>query len=280
MRRVKAMEATLTVANYLKENANLLANKIVDDIINKFGFQVPPNDILQAKKVYAEFLEFLSESIDCKEGSVPDKLVEWSRDNGEKTAAKHNRISDILIRYPDTRMVFADFIMDISLEHGLDTKDVVLILKRVHHMLDVSINETVLAFERRSEELLLNARKELRELSTPIVPIQDGLAVLPLIGSIDTDRTEHLMNGVLPKIPEMNIERLIIDFSGIVAIDTEVAANIFNVYRVLGLLGIDVLVTGLRPELAISAVSEGIDFTSIKTFANVKQAIESIRSYS
>jgi rsbT co-antagonist protein RsbR len=277
---VKAMEATLTVANYLKENANLLANKIVDDIINKFGFQVPPNDILQAKKVYAEFLEFLSESIDCKEGSVPDKLVDWSRDNGEKTAAKHNRISDILIRYPDTRMVFADFIMNISLEHGLGTKDVVLILKRVHHMLDVSINETVLAFERRSEELLLNAKKELRELSTPIVPIQDGLAVLPLIGSIDTDRTEHLMNGVLPKIPEMNIERLIIDFSGIVAIDTEVAANIFNVYRVLGLLGIDVLVTGLRPELAINAVSEGIDFTSIKTFASVKQAIESIRSYS
>jgi rsbT co-antagonist protein RsbR len=280
MWRVKILEATLTVANYLKENADLLANEIVDDIIKKFGFKVPPNDISQAKKVYAEFLEFLSESIDCKEGSVPEKLVEWSRDNGEKTAAKHNRISDILIRYPDTRMVFADFIMDISLEHGLDTKDVVLILKRVHQMLDVSINETVLAFERRSEELLSNAKKELRELSTPIVPIQDELAVLPLIGSIDADRTEHLMNGVLPKIPEMNIERLIIDFSGIVAIDTEVAANIFNVYRVLGLLGIDVLVTGLRPELAISAVSEGIDFTSIKTFANVKQAIESIRSYS
>jgi rsbT co-antagonist protein RsbR len=275
---VKAVEATLTVANYLKENADLLANKIVDDIIEKFGFQVPPNDVVQAKKVYVEFLEFLSESIDCKEGSVPDKLVEWSRENGEKTAAKHHRISEILIRYPDTRMVFADFILNISIEHGLDTKDVALILKRVHHMLDVSINETVLAFERRSEELLLKAKTELKELSTPIVPIQNGLAVLPLIGSIDADRSEHLMNGVLPKIPEMNIERLIIDFSGIVTIDTEVASHIFNVYRVLGLLGVDVLVTGLRPEIAISAVSEGIDFTSIKTFANVKQAIESIHN--
>lgn len=276
---MKAVEATLTVANYLKENADLLANKIVDDIIEKFGFQVPPNDVVQAKKVYVEFLEFLSESIDCKEGSVPDKLVEWSRENGKKTAAKHHRISEILIRYPDTRMVFADFILNISIEHGLDTKDVALILKRVHHMLDVSINETVLAFERRSEELLLKAKTELKELSTPIVPIQNGLAVLPLIGSIDADRSEHLMNGVLPKIPEMNIERLIIDFSGIVTIDTEVASHIFNVYRVLGLLGVDVLVTGLRPEIAISAVSEGIDFTSIKTFANVKQAIESISSY-
>jgi rsbT co-antagonist protein RsbR len=145
-------------------------------------------------------------------------------------------------------------------------------------MLDVSINETVLAFERRSEELLAKTKMELRELSTPIVPIQNGLAVLPLIGSIDADRTEHLMNNLLPKIPSMDIENLIMDFSGIVAIDTEIASHIFNVYRVLGLLGINVLVTGLRPELAISAVSEGIDFSSIRTFANVKQAIESIKT--
>nr|WP_231618159.1 STAS domain-containing protein [Fictibacillus sp. 23RED33] len=142
-------------------------------------------------------------------------------------------------------------------------------------MLDVSINETVLAFERKSEEILEKTRSELRELSTPVVPIENGLAVLPLIGSIDADRTEHLMNFVLPKIPELQVECLIMDFSGIVVMDTEVAGHIFNVYRVLGLLGIEVLVTGLRPALAISAVSEGIDFSSIKTFANVKQAIES-----
>jgi rsbT co-antagonist protein RsbR len=272
------VESTLTVANYLKENAVLLSNKIVDDIIELFGFEVSESDINQAKKVYVEFLEFLSESIYCTEGTIPDKLLAWSRENGEKTAAAHHRISDILIRYPDTRMVFADFIMKISLDHGLNTEQVVLILKRVHHMLDVSINETVLAFERRSEELLSKTKMELRELSTPIVPIQNGLAVLPLIGSIDADRTEHLMNNLLPKIPSMDIENLIMDFSGIVAIDTEIASHIFNVYRVLGLLGINVIVTGLRPELAISAVSEGIDFSSIRTFANVKQAIESIKT--
>ncbi|ANC75885.1 anti-anti-sigma factor [Fictibacillus phosphorivorans] len=269
------MKSTLTVAHYLKENAELLANKIVDDIIGQFGFQVSDTDISQARKVYSEFLSFLSESIDCEEGSVPEELLEWSRENGEKTAAKHHRISDILIRYPDTRMVFADFILNISIDFGLSTEDVVLIIKRVHHMLDVSINETVLAFERKSEEILEKTKRELRELSTPVVPIENGLAVLPLIGTIDADRTEHLMNHVLPKIPELQVERLIMDFSGIIDIDTEVASHIFNVYRVLALLGINVMVTGLRPELAISAVSEGIDFSSLKTFANVKQAIES-----
>ena len=272
---MKKVRSTLTVAHYLNENAEYLANKIVDDIIEKFGFQVSREDIKQARQMYVEFLTFLSDSIDCDEGSIPEELLNWSRQNGERSAAKHHRISEILIRYPDTRMVFADFILKISLDHELSTADVVLILKRVHHMLDVSINETVLAFERKSEEILEKTRSELRELSTPVVPIENGLAVLPLIGSIDADRTEHLMNFVLPKIPELQVECLIMDFSGIVVMDTEVAGHIFNVYRVLGLLGIEVLVTGLRPELAISAVSEGIDFSSIKTFANVKQAIES-----
>jgi rsbT co-antagonist protein RsbR len=272
------MKSTLTVANYLKDNSISLANKIVDEIVDKFGFEVSQEDIDQAKKVYVEFFEFLSESIYCNEGSVPEGLIAWSRENGEKTAAIHNRISDILVRYPDTRMTFADFILKISLEHGLGTEEVILILKRVHHMLDVSINETVLAFERRTEEILLHTRKELRELSTPIVPIQDGLAVLPLIGSIDSERAEHLMTYVLPKIPELDVECLIMDFSGIVTIDTEVAAHIFKVYEVLGLLGIEVFVTGIRSELAIRAVSEGINFSQLKTFANVKQAIESIRS--
>ncbi|KZE67143.1 anti-anti-sigma factor [Fictibacillus phosphorivorans] len=271
------MKTTLTVAHYLKENAELLANKIVDDIIKKFSFQVSDEDINQAIKVYAEFLSFLSESIDCEEGSVPEKLLQWSRENGENAAAKHNRISEILIRYPDTRMVFADFILNISVEFGLSKEDVILILKRVHHMLDLSLNETVLAFERKSEEILERTKKELRELSTPVVPIEDGLAVLPLIGTIDSDRTEHLLNNVLPKIPELQVDCLIMDFSGIVNIDSEVASHIFNIYRVLGLLGIEVLVTGLRPELAINAVSEGINFSSIKTYANVKQAIHALK---
>nr|WP_246625260.1 STAS domain-containing protein [Fictibacillus nanhaiensis] len=144
-------------------------------------------------------------------------------------------------------------------------------------MLDVSINETVFAFERRSKEILSKTKKELRELSTPIVPIQDGLAVLPLIGAFDIERADHLMNHVLPKIPELNIEYLIMDFSGIVTIDTEVASYIFNVYRVLGLLGIQVIVTGIRSELAIRAVAEGINFSSLKTYANVKQAIDSFK---
>jgi rsbT co-antagonist protein RsbR len=273
------VNSTEKVAKYLKENAKPLADEIVDDIVSQFGFEVPQKDIDEAKKVYIEFFGFLAESFTCTEGSVPEELVTWSKENGEKSAAKHQRISEILVRYPETRMVFADYIMKIAMQHELSVPEVVMIMKRVHHMLDVSINETVFAFERRTEEILQETQKELRELSTPIVPIQDGIAILPLIGKFDEERTEHLMNNVVPKVPQFGIHHVIIDFSGIVTIDAEVAANIFNVYNVLELLGINVLITGIRSNLAIRVIDQGINFSAIKTFANVKQAIQSINQH-
>jgi rsbT co-antagonist protein RsbR len=271
------LTALLKVGNYLKENATYLASEIVNQIVNKFDFEVPNEEIEQAKTMYVKFLCFLGESFNCTEGSVPESLTAWSKENGERVAASQGRISGIFSRYPDTRMVFIDFLMEISQENDLTTEEVGLILKRVNHMLDISINETVYAYERRTEELMKKVRAEMNELSTPVVPIQDGLAVLPLIGSFDYDRTQYLLTKVVPRIPKLHLDFLIIDFSGIITIDIEVASHIFTVYDVLRLLGIDVIVTGIRPELAQKSVHAGIDFSSFKSYANVKQAIESIK---
>lgn len=268
------MNSIVTVAHHLSKNSSTLASEIVDKIISQFNFEVPKEEIQQAKTMYIEFLGYLAESLDCLEGSVPDVLLAWSKNNGERAAKSEQNISDIFIRYPDTRMVFADYITDIGLDHGLNTRDIVMIIKRVNHLLDLSINETIFAFERYTEDVLNKAHKEIIELSTPVVPIQDGYAVLPLIGSMDAERTEHLLKHVVPRIPQLKVKHLIIDFSGIKTINTEVAAHIFNIHSVLTLLGIQVLVTGIRPELASRIVSGGIDFSSISIYGNVKQAIE------
>ncbi|MET1032113.1 STAS domain-containing protein, partial [Domibacillus tundrae] len=180
-------------------------------------------------------------------------------------------------RYPAIRLGFIEQITKISTEHGLSTEDTVTLNKTVSHMLDVSVTETILAFERQTDHLLDEREREINELSAPIVPIQDGIAILPLIGTVDSYRVEHILNKVLPDIPRLKVECLIIDFSGIVTIDTDVAHHLFRVYDILRLLGINVLFTGIRPDLATKAISGGIDFSSIKTYANVKQAIENIK---
>ncbi|MED1205525.1 STAS domain-containing protein [Heyndrickxia acidicola] len=271
------MDGYVKISEYFIRNSKPLANQLVEDIIFKFPFKVDKEEIDMAKIMYEEFFEFLGEALVCNEETDPQALIEWSKGNGERAASSQERISTIFVRYPDTRMVFADYILQIGMEYELGTKEIVSIIKKVDHMLDLSINETIFAFERRNDEILKQNQNEINELSTPVVPIQDGIAVLPLIGAIDADRSQHLMNKVVPKIPRLSITCLIIDFSGIVTIDTDIAGHIFNLYDVLRLLGIQVIMTGIRSELAERVAREGIDFSSFKTYATVMQAIESLK---
>ncbi|RXY99991.1 STAS domain-containing protein [Fictibacillus sp. S7] len=271
------MDSINTLANYLTNHSASIASEVVDEIIGRFEFYIPKEEIIQAKQMYNEFIVFLADSLDCEEGSAPEVLMEWSKKNGETTAKSGLEISQILMRYPDTRIVFADYMTKLGMEYQLGTQDVVMIIKRVNHILDLSINETVFAFERYKDHLINAAQNEIKELSNPVVPIQDKIAILPLIGKIDADRTDHLINHVVPRIQQLHIHHLIIDFSGIVNVNTEVAMYIFNIQSVFQLLGIEILITGIRPELASRIVQAGIDFTTIRVYGNVKQAIENIQ---
>nr|WP_285289167.1 STAS domain-containing protein [Bacillus sp. ISL-41] len=99
------------------------------------------------------------------------------------------------------------------------------------------------------------------------------MAILPLIGEFDYERSDHIMTHVIPKISELRIKNLIIDFSGIAMIDAEIAARIFNINKVLRLIGIETMLTGIRPELAVDVINTGIDFSKLNTYGTVQQAI-------
>ncbi|MGG0251721.1 STAS domain-containing protein [Peribacillus frigoritolerans] len=271
------MGSISTVATYLNENAESLANEIVDEIIHRFDFEVPEDEIKQGIIVYTEFIEFLAKAVTSPEITVPQEIIDWSKKNAEREASLMGRISNVIERYHDTRLVFIERMTKITMEHGLSTEEVVLVNKRINSMLDISITETILAFERVSSSIIKQSQIEVNELSAPIVPIHDDIAVLPLIGSFDYDRVEHLLNKIVPRIPERNVKNLIIDFSGLLTIDEDVAGYIFNVNDVLRLLGINVIVTGIRPDLAATVVSRGIDLSALSTYATVKQAIASMK---
>jgi rsbT co-antagonist protein RsbR len=271
------MSLISNVAEYLKINAESLAVEIVGDVLHRMKLEIPEWEKEQAIFMYIEFFRFLGESITCEEGSVPQELLAWSKKNGEQEANSGRNISEIIVRYPPTRMAFTEMLTKIGHEYKLSIDEFSLITKRINQMLDISIDATVLAFESLRDKIEKERKKEMAELSAPIVPIQDGIAVLPLIGSIDSYRASYILEKVVPRIAELHIEHLIADFSGILTIDTAIAQYLFKVQSVLSLLGINTIVTGLRPDVAQTVVSGGIDMSSIKTYANLKQALESIK---
>ncbi|AQQ51852.1 STAS domain-containing protein [Planococcus lenghuensis] len=270
------MESIPAVADYLHKKANVLAENMVNDIVLKFKAQVSQEEVQQGKEVFADFLRFLGTSLISGEESIHDELLEWSKRNGEAQAAQQEPISVVIDRYPDTRLAFIDELNELAIKFGLSREAIILVNRRLNYMFDISINETILAYERLSERIIRNSQSRIMELSAPVVAIQEGVAVIPLIGLIDEDRVEHLFRNVVPKIADLHIECLIADFSGILVIDELVARHLTNIYRVLGLLGIRVVTSGIRPEIAQAMVNEGISMSSRRSFSTVRQALEAI----
>jgi rsbT co-antagonist protein RsbR len=115
--------------------------------------------------------------------------------------------------------------------------------------------------------------KQINELSSTLVPLLDGIAVLPLLGSFDEERASQLLERVPMNVQKQDVKCLIIDFSAIYNLDALVMEYIFKINSVLSLLGVRSIVTGLRPELALAAVQLGTYFKSTPTVLTVKAAL-------
>ncbi|RNF38784.1 STAS domain-containing protein [Planococcus salinus] len=265
-------------SQYITENTEALANEVVEKVLAALQLDIPEQEEGQAIAMYIGLLEFFADSL--KEGgceAVPEALIEWSKKNAEVQVATDGRISEIVRRYPPTREVFNDLFTAISLELDLSLKDHAFLMKRINAILDISLNETFFAFERLSEKIQAETENELVKLSAPIVPVKDDIVILPLIGFIDSDRLEHIKGSVIPKIAEKRVDHVITDFSGIMTIDMQTAEAMHQIGSMLRVMGIHLVVAGLRPDLVQAIVSSGIDMSRTEAYATVKQALESIR---
>lgn len=126
---------------------------------------------------------------------------------------------------------------------------------------------------RLQEEVLGAQAAALAELSTPIIPISDDVLVMPLIGTITTHRLEQILAALLDGIAANNARITILDITGVPIIDTHVASGLLQAARSARLLGTQVLVTGVRPEVAQTLVSLGIDLGAIVTLRSLQDGI-------
>ncbi|MBO1512456.1 PAS domain S-box protein [Metabacillus bambusae] len=123
--------------------------------------------------------------------------------------------------------------------------------------------------EKRQKEITM----QINELSATLVPLLEGIAVLPLLGSIDEERAVQLLDSIPVKVKEQKVKYLIVDFSGIYNLDSMVTGYIFKINNVLSLLGVLSIFSGLRPELALAAINLNINFKSTPTVSTVKDAL-------
>lgn len=127
---------------------------------------------------------------------------------------------------------------------------------------------------KRAEEVIEAQRRAILELSTPIVPMLEGVLVLPLVGSIDTARAGQIMETLLEAIGQYHAQVVIIDITGVPVVDTGVANHLLQVAQAAGLLGAECVLVGISPEVAQTIVSLGVNLSRILTRRDLQSGVE------
>jgi rsbT co-antagonist protein RsbR len=124
------------------------------------------------------------------------------------------------------------------------------------------------------EQTLQAQQAELRETSTPITEIWDGVLTLPIIGTLDSSRTMLVMEALLNRISKDHARAVVMDLTGVKSIDSQVSHHLMQMVRAVQLMGADAIVTGIHPEIARALVSLNIDFNTITTRANMADGLK------
>jgi rsbT co-antagonist protein RsbR len=132
--------------------------------------------------------------------------------------------------------------------------------------------QTTEAFQKGREEIILRQQQELLELSTPVVELWEGILALPLIGTLDSARTQVVMESLLQRIVETGAPIAIIDIMGVPTVDTLVAQHLLKTVAAARLMGADCIISGIRPQIAQTIVHLGVDLGSVITKATLADA--------
>jgi rsbT co-antagonist protein RsbR len=118
---------------------------------------------------------------------------------------------------------------------------------------------TIEVYQKSREEIIVRQQREIAELSTPVVKLWDGVLALPLIGTLDSARTQVVMENLLQSIVDYGAEIAVIDITGVPTVDTLVAQHLLKTVAAARLMGADCIISGIRPQIAQTMVHLGVD---------------------
>jgi rsbT co-antagonist protein RsbR len=131
---------------------------------------------------------------------------------------------------------------------------------------------TIEVFQKNRDQIIMRQQQELLELSTPVVKLWKNILALPLIGTLDSERTQIVMESLLQKIVDTGAAIAIIDITGVPTVDTLVAQHLLKTIAAARLMGADCIISGIRPQIAQTIVHLGVNLEDVITKATLADA--------
>ena len=156
---------------------------------------------------------------------------------------------------------------------GSDQVKLMEAVMEVSRLVDKMAQWTVTTYQRAREDIINRQQQELLELSTPVIKLWDGVLAVPMIGTLDSSRTQLVMESLLQRIVETESTLAIIDITGVPTVDTLVAQHLLKTVTAIRLMGADCIISGIRPQIAQTIVHLGIDLQGVSTKATLADAL-------
>ncbi|MEC1646793.1 STAS domain-containing protein [Bacillus halotolerans] len=226
------------------------------------------------KEQHESLVAIVANSIRKEE--VKDQLNQWSLQCARDRAVHEVTVTESVSQFNAFRHIMWQWIQDFS-EAASSQEIGIQEIFEWSKILNQTIDEIIEVFTEEYHQVTviqLNAQKEMiNELSAPIMPISKEIGILPLVGEIDTYRARTILESVLAQCSALKLSYLFLDISGVPIVDTMVAYQIFKVIDSTKLLGIETIISGIRPEIAQTVVKLGLDFSNVKTEQSLAKAL-------
>ena len=167
-----------------------------------------------------------------------------------------------------------DALLDTLQQEIKDPQELYMQSMKISKLIDHFSIGTFETFIKVREEVILRQTDEISDISTPVIQVWDGILALPIIGTLDSARTQVVMENLLQKIVETGSGIAILDISGVPAVDSLVAQHLIKTVSATRLMGAECIISGIRPEIAQTVVHLGIDLSNVITKASLAAALK------
>ena len=250
--------------------------QILEDWIRQqLGAASLRSDLLKESELREQSREFLKNFIDAAQAGTEDlDAPSWKSAKEVLSSISRSRAAQGFSPSETAMFVFSlkQPLFEVLKRDSLPAQELTDGTWRVSVLLDKLGLHTFEVFQQSREAIIGRQQEELLELSTPVVRLWDSILALPLIGTLNSERTQVVMESLLEKIVETEAQIAIIDITGVPTVDTLVAQHLLKTVAAARLMGADCIISGIRPQIAQTIIHLGIDLSDVVTKATLADA--------
>ncbi|WP_050615247.1 STAS domain-containing protein [Bacillus testis] len=250
-------------------------NSIDDNDVKSVYSSKDPTIVTELKHKNQDYFQHVYQIFIKDDSYLYGEFRKWSENLANDPRHLNTPLQHVVREYLSCQEILLQYIKKYIMIHRqqIQIEQVFLWFEIVVKAVDISINIFIETYHKNTQGKMKAQNEMIAELSSPIILLQKQRALLPLVGDIDTTRAQIIMEQTLSQCAEKNIEFLCIDLSGVAIIDTMVAHELFNLINALRLIGVEAIISGIRPEIAQTAIQLGLTFDQLLTTASLAQAL-------